>query len=66
MSETKSTSDRKENQQSANQKVSDVVSALKLTEAERRQLHDEITGNDYMDYNTIKAIGERIKATRKG
>lgn len=44
---------RKENRESAQKKVEQVVSTLSLTPAERRQLHDTITGNDYMDYHEI-------------
>ncbi len=50
---------RKENRESAQQKVDNVVSALNLTKDERRQLHDEITGNDYMEYSDMISLAKR-------
>jgi hypothetical protein len=47
--------ERKENRESAQEKVDQVVSTLSLTKDERRELHDAITGNDYMDYHEILA-----------
>ena len=44
---------RKENRESAQKKVDQVQSALSLTDEERRQLHDSISGNDYMDFHKI-------------
>jgi hypothetical protein len=52
---------RKENQQSANEKVNQVVKDVGLSKDQRRQLHDQITGNDYMTYQDIKKIAEQIK-----
>lgn len=51
-------SDRKENRESAQKKVDQVVSALSLTKDERRELHDEITGNDYMEYQEMLALAK--------
>jgi hypothetical protein len=51
---------RKENRESAQKKVDNVVSDLNLTKDERRELHDSITGNDYMDYSEILALAKSI------
>jgi hypothetical protein len=47
-------SDRKENRDSAKQKVDKVVTELNLTPGERRELHDAL-GEDYLDYHEILA-----------
>jgi len=52
--------DRKENRESAQKKVNQVVSALSLTPDERRQLHDAITGNDYMSYEEILKLAKSM------
>ena len=44
---------RKENRESAQKKVDNVVSELNLTPDERRQLHNDITGEDYLSYQEI-------------
>lgn len=51
---------RKENPESANKKVDKVVSALSLTPGERRQLHEAITGNDYMEHRDILALAKSM------
>ena len=60
---------RKENRESAQKKVDNVVSALNLTKDERRELHDTITGNDYMEYSEMlylaKSIFPRINVQSK-
>ena len=48
----------KENRESAQKKVDKVVGDLGLTKAERRELHEEITGNDYMDYHEMVRIAK--------
>ncbi|GEM_PF-3483810 len=48
----------KENRESAQKKVDQVVSALSLTKDERRQLHESITGNDYMSYQKMLALAK--------
>jgi hypothetical protein len=50
----------KENRESAQRKVDQVVSALSLTQGERQRLHHEITGNDYMDYQEILALAKSM------
>jgi len=49
---------RKENRESAQKKVDSVVSALNLTKDERRELHDAITGNDYMEFQDLIALAK--------
>jgi hypothetical protein len=51
---------RKENRESAQKKVDSVVSALNLTKDERRELHDSITGNDYMDFQDLIAKAKEM------
>jgi hypothetical protein len=51
---------RKENRESAQKKVDSVVSALNLTKDERRELHDSITGNDYMDFHDLIASAKQM------
>ena len=51
---------RKENRESAQKKVDQVVSALNLIPGERRQLHDSITGNDYMDFQDLIALAKSM------
>ncbi|MEA5421359.1 hypothetical protein VB712_19210 [Spirulina sp. CCNP1310] len=51
---------KKENRESAQKKVENVVSALNLTKDERRQLHDGITGQDYLDYQEILKIAKNM------
>ncbi|XWK86935.1 MAG: hypothetical protein U7127_22425 [Phormidium sp.] len=50
---------RKENRESAEKKVNQVVAALKLTKDERKQLHDAL-GEDYLDYQEILARAKRM------
>ncbi len=50
----------KENRESAQRKVDQVVDALSLTKDERRQLHDAITGNDYMSYQDMLALAKTM------
>jgi len=52
---------RKENRESAQKKVDQVVKDVGLSKDQRRQLHDKITGNDYMSYQEIREIAEQIK-----
>jgi hypothetical protein len=52
--------ERKENREAAQKKVDQVVSALSLTKDERRDLHDAITGNDYMEYQEILALAKTM------
>jgi hypothetical protein len=52
--------DRKENRESAQKKVDQVVSALSLTKDERRELHDAITGNDYIDFHELIAMAKSM------
>jgi dsDNA-specific endonuclease/ATPase MutS2 len=51
---------RKENRESAQKKVDSVVSDLSLTKDERRELHDSITGNDYMDFHDLIALAKQM------
>ena len=51
---------RKENRESAQKKVDQVVSTLNLTKDERRELHDSITGNDYMDFHDLIALAKSM------
>lgn len=51
---------RKENRESAQQKVDQVVSALNLTKGERRDLHDSITGQDYIDFHDLIALAKSM------
>ena len=51
---------RKENRESAQKKVDNVVSALNLTKDERRDLHDAITGNDYMEYSDMISLAKSM------
>jgi hypothetical protein len=51
---------RKENRESAQKKVDSVVSALNLTKDERRELHDSITGNDYMVFQDLIALAKSM------
>lgn len=55
MSKKQFSDDRKENRESAKQKVDQVVSALHLTQDERRSLHDSL-GEDYLEHSKILAI----------
>jgi hypothetical protein len=48
------------NNQAQNKQVNDIVNKLGLTKAQRRQLHDEITGQNY-GYQEILKIAEYIK-----
>jgi len=52
--------DRKENRESAQEKVDQVVSTLSLTPSERRQLHEAITGDDYMSYEEILKLAKSM------
>ncbi|MEH2383874.1 MAG: hypothetical protein V7K27_34125 [Nostoc sp.] len=51
---------KKENQQSAKQKVDNAVKEAGLDERQRRKLHDQL-GQDYMDYHEILEIARQIK-----
>jgi hypothetical protein len=51
---------RKENRESAQKKVDQVVSALNLTKDERRELHDSITGNDYMEFSDLISLAKSL------
>ena len=51
---------RKENRESAQKKVDKVVSTLNLTKGERHQLHDSITGTDYMDFQDLIALAKQM------
>ena len=51
---------RKENRESAQKKVDSVVSTLNLTKDERRELHDAITGNDYIEFNDLVALAKSM------
>ena len=51
---------RKENRESAQKKVDSVVSTLSLTKDERRELHDSITGNDYMEFHDLVALAKSM------
>jgi hypothetical protein len=57
MSKKQFSDDRKENHESAKQKVDQVVSTLHLTQDERRNLHDSL-GEDYLEYSEILAIAK--------
>lgn len=57
---SKDEENRKENRESAQKKVDQVQSALSLTDDERRQLHDSISGNDYMDFHKIIEMAQDL------
>ena len=58
--EEKKEKTRKENRESAQKKVDSVVSTLNLTKDERRELHDSIIGNDYMDFQDLIALAKQM------
>lgn len=51
---------RKENRESAQKKIDQVESTLSLTKSERRELHDSITGADYMDFHKIVELAKSL------
>ena len=51
---------RKENRESAQEKVDKVESRLSLTKDERRELHDYITGNDYIEFNDLITLAKSM------
>jgi hypothetical protein len=56
----KSEETRKENRESAQKKVDNVQAELTLTKDERRELHDSITGDDYLDFHALVAIAKSM------
>lgn len=51
---------RKENRESAQKKIDQVESTLNLTKPERRELHDSITGNDYMEFSELITLAKEM------
>jgi hypothetical protein len=51
---------RKENRESAQKKVDNVQAELTLTKDERRELHDSITGDDYLDFSDLITIAKSM------
>jgi hypothetical protein len=51
---------RKENRESAQKKIDQVESTLNLTKDERRDLHDSITGNDYMEFSELITLAKSM------